>query len=385
MNKKGVTFIELLIYIALLAIISLLIGRQFKLLIGNYSSGKRVTKLQTDSRDILGLMVREIRNMGMKSYFTGGSTLTKKIQTGITVSGSDLSSFIHTQQSGGGYNDTLEFFKIQVDNFGDHDYTDTIQYYVDGTTLMRDLKSSANPKHTNSVVAENVYALQFQYGVLATNEPVFDQSSLSSPGNSWTHGGTPTPAYNSSDITLTFDGAKSGYLKYPKTNGTGFPISANRKYSVMLQIDPSGGFPKNLTSMEISFRNFSNTQTYGSETFKPYSAGATMTIIVPVHTGAEDAYAYLHYTSSGAGTLVVNGVEVRCTELGAYDWKNDPTVAEKVNVRAIRMYVLTRTRDKAASGVNTDIMVGEISVPRSGEYSYRLYTETIETPNNGIF
>ena len=76
MNKKGVTFIELLIYIALLAIISLLIGRQFKLLIGNYSSGKRVTKLQTDSRDILGLMVREIRNTGVKTYFTGMTKTT---------------------------------------------------------------------------------------------------------------------------------------------------------------------------------------------------------------------------------------------------------------------------------------------------------------------
>ncbi|MBN1575671.1 MAG: hypothetical protein JW913_03915 [Chitinispirillaceae bacterium] len=382
MNKKGVTLFELLVYIGLFAIISLLIGRQFKLLINNYSSGKQTSRQQTDIRDVLGLMVREIRNMGLKTYFTGAGGMTKITKDGITVNETtDLSSFNHTQQGTGAYNDALEFFKIQVDDDGDYKRTETIKYYVEGTTLRRDFQTDVGfPKHTNSVVAENVYALQFQYGVLGADDLVFDQDPLTTA--SWTHSGAATWTTANKSLTLGAGGG-TGYLKYPKT-GTAPSITANQKYSIFLTIEPSGGFPDNLNWLKFSFQNSGRTTTYGSEQFKPYP-GTTVSLTVAV-TSSLPAYAYLDYSATGAGTLVISGIEVHCSELGAYDWKDNPATAEKVNVRAIKMYVLTRTKGKATSSAeDKDIIVGEKTYTASGEYTWRLYTETIETPNNGIF
>ncbi len=386
LNKKGVTIIELLIYIALFAIISLLVGRQFNSLINNYSSGKRITSQQTDTRDILGLMVREIRNTGLKVYFTGGASLTKNVKDKIIVTiGTDSSSFMHGNQKSGTYNDTLRFLKIRLDNSSNYKYTDTIRYYVTGTTLWRELRTTETPNYTNSVVAENVYALQFRYGVLAANdavEPAFDLLPLVSPSSStWGYSGT-APTFPSNTIQLAPASAVTGHYVYCSTS---FKVYVNRKYLVTMLIDPSGNFPANLSSMEISFRGSNHTTMYGSETFKPYAVGDTMRITVPVTSDAAQAYAHLAYTTTSGGTLVIKGIEVRCSELGAYSWKDNPTAAEKRNVRAIKVLVLTRSSEKAGTKVSTNIAVADVSVPRSGEYTWRLFTETIETPNNGVF
>jgi hypothetical protein len=384
LNKKGVTIIELLIYLALFGILLMLIGRQFKGLIGNYSSNKHISKQQTDTRDILGLMVREIRNTGLKIYFSGGSgALTKNVQPGIIANITDSSSFTHGQQKANTYYDTLSIFKIRLNNSSNYTCTDTIKYYVNGTTLWRELKSTQTPKYTNSVVAENVYALQFQYGVIAANDLLCGQLPLTTPStSSWPVTGTPSPSvsYGTNSITIAVTGAATGSLKY-KTN---LSIAANRKYTVLLQIDPSGGFPQNLNWLQFSFKKKENDAILGSEKFMPYTSDISIT--VPVHSNPQStAYAVLDYSTTGAGTLVIKGFEVRCSELEAYSWKNNPAVADKRNVRAIKMFVLTRTSDKAGTKVSTPIVVGEVSVPRSGAYTWRLYTETVKIPNNGIF
>ena len=196
MNRKGVTLIELVIYIALLTIISLLIGKQFKRLIANFSGNKQVMRQQTEARGILGLMIQEIRNTGSKVYLKkSGSMYTRKVAARTIVSSTDSSSFVHTQ---GDPYDELTIYKLQLDKDGDSVLTDETRYYVAGTTLKREYTPSRGFQ-TNSVVAENVYALQFQYGILASNTAIIsNEIPLRTPlASYWESGGSPTPTWGS--------------------------------------------------------------------------------------------------------------------------------------------------------------------------------------------
>ena len=68
MNKNGVTLIELMIYIILFSIVAVLIGSQMKTMVTGYSGGKQISRLQSDSRDFIAVISRELRNTGFKRY-----------------------------------------------------------------------------------------------------------------------------------------------------------------------------------------------------------------------------------------------------------------------------------------------------------------------------
>lgn len=373
--------IELLVYIALFGILSLLIGRQFKALINNYADGKLVSKQQSDSRDIVAILARDIRSTGLKVYLqnTGTDSYTRQTAAGVVITDpSDKASFVHTQ---GDPCDNLTFKKATINSAGGLLAVETIRYYLSGTNLMRDYSTVAVPAVVTITIAENVYALQFQYGIYASTTALFDQTPLTTPFTNWKltnlSGTKPDTTNGASTVALTFSAAATGYLKYM----TSFSITANQKYSVLLQISPSNGFPNRLDSLRFSFKNGSNI-VLGSEKFKPYSGDIRLTI--PVSATAT-AYAVLDYYAAGSGSLVLNGIEAQCSELDAYSWTYNPTIAEKLNVRAIRVYLLTRTSGRVNTKVSSPIMVGEVSVARSGDYSWRLCEEMIEIPNNGVF
>jgi type II secretory pathway component PulJ len=387
LNRKGVTIVELLIYIVIFAIALFFIGKQMQNLIGNYSSNKRVVQQQTDARDILGLMIQDIRNTGLKTYLqtSGTSLLFKEAPGTIVGTGTpiDSSSFVHKQ---GTPYDEITVYKIRLDNSGNYALTDTTRYYVEGTTLKRTYRSSASRPDSN-IVAQNVYALQFQYGVLASTASPINQPTLNSPSTTtWESGGSPSPTYSSTSISLSFSGTSSGWLRCR----TALSVTANQEYRVKFYSTTSGNFPQNLNWVQCAFMNSSRTQTYGSEKFKPWANPMEITLPVNTSSSANGAYLCLDYSSSGDGSLLISGLEVTCTKIDNYNWTYAPTsgtdqLTKKANVRAIRMYMLTRTADKAATKSSGTCTVGEVSVTTSGNYTWRLYTEMVETPNNGTF
>lgn len=381
MNRKGVTITELLIYISLFAIISLFIGRQFKTLTNNYSTGKRIARQQTDTRDILGLMVRELRNTGLKVYMTGTSTLTKNIAPNILISATDSSSFIHTEQSNGTYNDAITIKKIRLSNTGTLEYSDKIDYYVSGTTLRRALKTNEVPDTTNSIVAENVYGLQFKYGYAKTTATVIDENPMVQ-GN-WTvanaTGTAPLKIITiPNEITLQYTTAATGALRFSNSQKS---IVKNRRYSVHLNIIPSGGFLNQIDSLRFAFKNVSTY--YGFEKFKPHKKDMWITV-GGIATGNADLL--LEYDVNTAGKLKITGIEVFQTEDSTYTWSSNPALADKKNVRAIRMYVLTRSTEKTNSASSASVKIGDLTfTPPAGNYSWRVHEETIDVPNNGAF
>jgi hypothetical protein len=387
LNRKGVTIVELLIYIVLFTIALFFIGKQFGKLVDNYSGNKRVLQQQTSARNILGLMIHEIRNTGLKVYLhKSGTSLSRNTATGAIVgigTPPDSSSFVHKQ---GNPYDEITIYKIRLDGTGDYELTDTTRYYMNGTTLRREYRPSSG-RITNSVVAENVYALQYEYGVLASTTLKLNQSPLTSANSTnWEYGGSPSPSLNTSSISLIFPGAATGWLRCK----TPLSVSANENYTIALSITASGSFPQNLNWIQCSFKSSNRTQTYGSEQFKPWANPVEITVPVKTSSSANGAYLCLDYSSSGNGSLLITGLTAKCSQIANYNWTFAPTrnssqLTDKINVRAIRIYLLTRTSEKADTKSNGTLQVGEISVNTTGNFTWRLYTEMVETPNNGIF
>lgn len=382
MNHKGVTVIELLIYIVLFIVISLLIGRQFKLLTNNYSSGKRIARQQTDTRDVLGLMVREIRNTGLKTYFTG-TQLTRiknlsKAAEVIVAAATDSSSFVHKEQENGSYHDALTIKKINLNSSGDYKSTDKIDYYVNGTMLRRALKTTGNPDTTNTLVADNVYGLQFLYGIAKKDSVIYDDDPIN-PNNWAVSSGTGIKSVTgTNELTLSFNSATTGALKcsYMRT------IKANCKYAVHLKIACISSFLGSIDSLRFAFKN--NATYYGAETFKPY----TDDMWIEVNTfGGGSADLLIEYSVNASTSLKISAIEVYRSEDSTYTWTANPTTAaDKRNVRAIKVFVLLRSAGSSSTNSPTSITIGRLVFsPPAGNYTWRVHEETIEVPNNGIF
>jgi prepilin-type N-terminal cleavage/methylation domain-containing protein len=376
MNQKGFTLIELLIYIVLFGFLSVLINRQFNSLVQNYISGQKIARQQTDARDIIGLMLREIKNTGVKVYISNVSgSLIKDTADGAFVSTTDRSSFIHKQ---GATTDTLIIYKARLTSTGNLEFMDTVAYYINGSSLIRDLKTTDSPHANISTIAENVYALQFQYGISGSNVTLFDQDPITAAN--WTlntlSGSAPTKT-GTTDITLTFGAAATGNLKY----NTKCSVDANSTYSVSLQITPLNDFPKNLDSLRFTFKN--GATLLGSESFKPYSSAKLITIQNSNFTGNADMS--LEFYAKGSGSLLISGIQSTKVEDSSFTWSSNPAMADKRNVRAIRVFVLTRS-EKAGTKSSAPIKLGDITfTPPAGEYTWRLNKETIAVPNNGMF
>jgi hypothetical protein len=363
LNRKGVTLIELLVYVVLFAIISVLIGTQMKHMVKGFASGRRISRMQSDSRDVLSMLSREIKNTGLKTYLTnaagGGLQKTTVSKAYLT----DSSSFIAKQGNPG---DTLIIYKALFDNAGALSGVDTIEYFLNGTTLMR--------KKSGAVlnIVENVYALQFQYGVFSVDSLYIIDNPTAS-GN-WSVNGSAASTY--SNLKLTVTGATSGRLNCTKQ----FNIASPQNVWIKFKLIPTGGFPANLSQIRCVVRTSSNE--FASDTFLARNEEVRLKLTVPA---VSNAFVAFNYTSTGSGAFDIQSLEVRRADLGRYVWYDSPVTNNKKAVKAINVFALVRSSDKVETAEGSSITVANISVARSGAYAWRLYKETIEILNNGIF
>ncbi len=364
MNRKGVTLIELLVYIVLFSVVSLFIGSQMKQLLGGYTSGRRISRLQSESRDVLAMLSREIRNTGLKtSLISGGSgTFAASIDPNAYLP--DSSSFIHKEGNPG---DSLTIYKLRFNDNGDKTGVDVIQYYLDGATLKRD---AAGEKID---IAENVHALQFQYGVLAMDTLLLDQKVMN-----YSNWSVPSGVDKSGSMNVTIPSSYSGFINCLQT----FKIAKDQRIRVRFQISASGDFPQNLDSIRCSIRRSSDSSVIASERF--LANGSMMDIVMPVRKES-DAFFSFEYWCHGKGELNISSVEVRRADWGEYKWENDPASSIKKAVKAIKILALVRSSGNAAAASDQNISIANVQVPVSGPYVYRVVKETVEVLNNGTF
>jgi len=175
MNKKGMTLIELLVYMAIAALLLAPVIMLVQNSSLNMARNAVNTDLRISGRDILNIMYEDIRNTGFKLKNANGTVDTNV--TYMTKSSAiwigDTSSF--RSGDGGladpaGRYDTLTIRKGRLNNNGEWLGYDTVRYHVSGDTLIRtsaEFNNAATPvlvgQPKRQVIATNLEALQFQY------------------------------------------------------------------------------------------------------------------------------------------------------------------------------------------------------------------------------
>jgi hypothetical protein len=386
MKRSGYSMIEVMIYLLIFSLILLLFSRQVSSLIKCHTAGRSVTKQQADVSDIMSILSGEIQNMGLKVYKTASGLSTAPNVFVSFMDSEDSSSFIHGQ---GIPNDTLTIYKAEFDNTGNFtNVVDTVSYYVDvNKSLIRDFKATGGANAVG-VLAGNVQALQFSYGTDVDNTVWLNQGTLT-PG-SWNLnpagtapapvGTAPTKTTGTSNVLLSFTSASltKAYLQY----STALFVTVNQKYLINVTATIGGNFPTKLDSLCFSFRK-SNGSVVGWEKFLPQKNGSQFFITVQ-WTG--DVYATIDYCTHNTGDVNLKGVVVTCVATGNYTWTNNPaTAADKQNVKAIKIQMVTKSDREAGIKNSGSLVAGDATVATTDNYTYRKFEEIVECPNNYTF
>jgi prepilin-type N-terminal cleavage/methylation domain-containing protein len=179
MNKKGMTLIELLVYMAIAALLLAPVIMLMQNSSVNMARDAVTTDLRISGRDILNIMYEDIRNTGFKLIDATGTVDT--VATFIVINPNpsatphvitdDPSSFRPGDAGSDGAFDALTIRKGRLHHTtGGWEGYDTVMYYVSGDTLKRtSAKFTGNsgsydtPPSQTQNIATNVEALQFQY------------------------------------------------------------------------------------------------------------------------------------------------------------------------------------------------------------------------------
>ncbi len=358
MNTKGATLIETILYVSLFSIVSIFIGSQVNSIVKSFASGTRTSLVQAGGRDALAGMSRKIKNTGFKSYLSG-TTLVQAPGAFYP----DSSSFIALE---GKHGDTLTTLQVNMDRQGQFVSIDTTRYFLDGTKLCMQSDSKT------TIISSDVYALQFQYGVLGADSLLMTEDPFSN--SNWT---LSECTWGTGTGVITTNSSSSVSIECQKNFTPPNPC----RVAVKFKVEPSGG-PAPADSMQWSIKTVSDGTIKGTAWFKP--AAKENTVIIPLPSTPSSKLS-LNFTKVRSGTIKISYVYLRIIDRGAYTWVNKPVTSQNRFVKAIRIYILSRSAKKTGTNENTPIIVGNDTISRSGPYTWRLNTEIIEIPNNGLF
>lgn len=364
MNQKGMTILETIVGMLILSIIVTLSFKAYTIFTKNCSRSQQMTQMQMNSRDMLTVLVRDIRNTGCKYYMTqNGNTIDKHLVTAAFIS--DSSSFSFHQ---GNPSDTLKIYKARLSEIGEYLGADSTEFYLDGTTLVK--KSNNKSIRLN----DNVFALQFQYGEFASDSMLLDINPINFPRNWLVYsesGIRPTYIINGSQICFNFSGISKGMIYY----NTSFSVDTQR-INVTFNIDADPVFD----SLHCSIMK--NSTVNGTEKFLPQTHTQCLVVNTIKTSTAKLAF---RYWSNSTGKLTIKGAEIKCNDHGKFIWYDSIPESKKKFVRAIKISILTRSKINAGIEENKPIDVCNVSINRSGKYEWNIRTESVETLNNGTF
>lgn len=175
MNSRGYTLIELVMYIIIASIVITIALSSMRSVSKTYTRDRRKSKMQTQGRNAVTIMAREIVNTGVKVFLNnnGGdgtftidnvpNTTTGEAGDPVDIGNDTNSSFYYTHANPA---DELEIFKATLGNDGQPQETARIRYYLNNNTLQRDIKIHNGAEWgaaTTLEIAYNIEALQFQF------------------------------------------------------------------------------------------------------------------------------------------------------------------------------------------------------------------------------
>jgi type II secretory pathway component PulJ len=370
MNSRGVTLVELIIYIVIAAIVVALMAVPFRKMTTSTKTEKQESSLQTNSRDALAVMSREIRNTGFKRYIVDASG-TFNIAVIPKTFVTDSSSFILKQ---GDPSDTLTIYKATIDGSGySTGGVDSVKYYLSNNSLIRD----ANTAITE--LANDVQALQFTQGRLSKDSLLFRADTISS--GQWTISGVvSSTAAAGSDLKITYSVAGTAKL----TSNNTFSIPNASRVRLVFTLSNNSNVETNIDSLKWSIISSSSGTVVAYDYFKP---GVTSgNLIMTCKTAVADAKVQFSAKCKGGdASLTLRLIEVRTADIGSIVWSDTVPTKEKKNIKALRIYTLQRSTSKTESYASGNDTIANIVVPRTSNYAWRLLKETVEIPNNGLF
>ncbi|HMA65877.1 MAG: prepilin-type N-terminal cleavage/methylation domain-containing protein [Fibrobacterota bacterium] len=370
MNSRGVTLIELIIYIVIAAIVVALMAVPFRKMVTSTKTEKQESSLQTNSRDALAVMSREIRNTGFKRYIVDASGTFNPAVIPKTFVAADSSSFILKQ---GNKSDTLTIYKATLDGSGySTGGVDSVKYYLKDSSLIRD----ANTVTTE--LANDVHALQFRLGRLSKDSLLFRADTFYTGSNGWDDGGEAKSTVVSPDLNIEYKQAGTGTVTSKNT----FTVPRASKLRFVFTLSNNSNVETDIDSLKWSVLNSAGTEV----AYDYFMPGITSgNLIVTCKTSVSNAKVRFSAKCKGAASLTLRLIEVRTADIGAIAWSDTVAVKDKKNVKALRIYTLQRSSSKAESYASDTVSIANITVNRSTNYAWRLLSETVEIPNNGLF
>jgi hypothetical protein len=357
-NKTGATLLETVLYVSLFAVISIFIGSQVNSIMKSFSSSTRTSLLQATGRDALSVMSRKIKNTGSKSYLAA-ATLVQDPGAYYT----DSSSFIAREGDPG---DTLITLQVNLDRQGTFVSIDTTMYFLDGTNLCMRIGTKT------TIVSSDVYALQFEYGVFGIDSMLIDEDPFIS--TNWTLNGC---VWGTGTGVVATNTSTTPSIECQNS----FSLSNPCRVAVQFKVGPtSEATPAD--TLRWSIRSAFTSSLEGEALFKANNNDNEIIIALPSIPLSKLS---LDFTKVRAGSIKINYVYLRVIDRGEFTWVAAPTASQTRFVRAIRINILSRSANKTGTSENTSINVGNVTVTRSGPYTWRLNTEVVEIPNNGLF
>ena len=368
MNAKGLTLVELMVYIVLAAVIVALLSIPLKKVFNSSRSESRESELQSSARDAITIMSRELRNTGFKRHVMDASgSFNAAIIPGTFVS-TDSSSFVLKQ---GDPSDTLTFYKGSLDASGySTESADTITYYISDNTLKR--KTGG----TEIDLAKDVYALQFQTGLMTRDSLLFKADTFYT--GHWLRSGDAALSIDGHDLSVNYTGSGNGAVV--SVNTFGIPQACRLK--IKFEMTDKSDVIKNVDSLRWSIINSADS-VVASDNFKPGMTAGSITLAVG--SPVSSARIQLNSVSHDAATLNIGLIEIRTIDIGDIIWSDTVTTKNKKNVKALKIFTLQRSGATADAYNRGPISIADITVNRNGEYAWRLLTETVTISNNGLF
>ncbi|MDG5814188.1 hypothetical protein QA601_03795 [Chitinispirillales bacterium ANBcel5] len=161
MNRKGMTLLELIIYISLamflLAPVIMLVNRSSFFM----ARDTTVSSLRVTGNEIKQVLYDDIKNTGYKTeiHFSDSDSMELVLNTNVQICSLDLSSFTFAR----GYPfDSLSVVMGRIDEGGTWLGIDTISYYVENYKLIREVRGTASGNSRHSI-ASNVESLRFHF------------------------------------------------------------------------------------------------------------------------------------------------------------------------------------------------------------------------------
>lgn len=426
MNKRvGVTLIELLIALALAAIVTYFAYDLLRDENQNYVRVREKVKVQADARDAMRIMESEIRNAGFAGKAStnrianGSARCSTEVEfdnaTGATMEATNNSSTIAT-------GDQIVFRSFQLGTgatlpttcaTGAGSLFQEVGYRLSGGTMQRYLRQDVASAPVWVPFLNDVVSFQVQYG-LSTNPNTsigVDATILNTTNWTFTSGGSISSC---GAKCITMGGWAASTLRTWGTNFNGYNVKRGETYRAVFTFKGNDGFIDSNSTGTVKGYDRATLRVglvetlggafldsviiWAGDPLVPTPTPREVYLTMPkdasnVKFAVRGSLMSSAVASTPAQELNISDLTIRQVNAGTFlSWLTSPTSAQMGEVKAVRLTLLAKTQDKNREGVKAHYTGAALGDPALPDYtatsadtarSHILLQRIIPVVNNG--